>query len=70
MVVGDNESTTTKMQANHWQLCSGTTWGASPDGAHPGLHPKPLDAVIGQVATSYCPGSRHGRRIRMKHTKH
>ena len=60
MVVGDNESTTTKNAGESLAI----------DGAHPGLHPKPLDAVIGQVATSYCPGSRHGWRIRMKHTKH
>jgi len=24
-------------------------WGTSPDGAHPGLHSKPLDVAIGQV---------------------
>ena len=46
-----------------WQ-CSGTTRGASPDGAHPGLHLKPLDAAISRVLTSYCPGGRHGRRFR------
>ena len=36
-----------KKQANRWQFwlswqCSGTTRGVSPDGAHPGLHSKPL----------------------------
>ena len=46
-----------KMKANHWQ-CSNTTWGTSPDGAHPGLHLKPLDASIGQMPAPYCPGGR------------
>ena len=47
MIVGNNETTTQqKMQANHWRFqlswrCSGTAWGASSDGAHPGLHSKP-----------------------------
>ena len=44
--------------------CSGTMRGASPDGAHPGLHSKPLDAAIGRVPAPYCPGGRHGRRFR------
>ncbi len=37
-----------------------------PDGAHPGLHSKPLDAAIGQeVLAPYRPGGgRHGPRIR------
>jgi hypothetical protein len=48
--------------------CGGTTRGTSPKGAPPGLHSKPLDAAIGQVPAPYCPGSRHGQRIRMKHT--
>ena len=60
-----------KMQANRrrfrwsWR-CSGTTRGASPDGAHPGLHSKPLDAAIGRVPAPYRPDGRHGRRIRIK----
>jgi len=75
MVVGDNKLTTTKMQTNCWQFrwpwrCSGTTQGALPDGAHPGLHLKPLDAAIGQVPVPYRPGGRHGRRFQIKHTKH
>jgi len=41
-----------------------TTRGASPDGAHPGLHSKPLDAAIGRVPAPYRPGGRHGRRFR------
>ncbi len=53
MAVGKNKTTTTKNAgANRWQFrlpcgCGGTTQGASPDGTHPGLHSKPLDAVIG-----------------------
>ena len=31
--------------------------GASPDGAHPGLHSKPLDAAIGRVPAPYCPAA-------------
>jgi hypothetical protein len=58
-----------KMQMNQWQFrlpwrCSGTTRGALPDGAHPGLHSKPLDAAIGRVPAPYRPGGRHGRRFR------
>jgi hypothetical protein len=75
MVVGNNKLTATKMQANQWQFrlpwqCSGTTQGASPDGTHPGLHSKPLDAAIGQVPAPYHPGGHHGQRILIKHTKH
>ena len=60
------------MQANWWQFwlpwqCSGTTRGTSPDRVHPGLHSKPLDAPIRQVPAPYCPGGRHGQRIRIKH---
>ena len=57
-----------KMQANCCQFrlpCGfgGKTRGASPDGAHQGLHWKPLDAAIGQVPALYYPGGRHGRQI-------
>jgi hypothetical protein len=45
-------------------------WGTSPDGAHPGLHSKPLDAAIGRVHAPYRPGGHHGQRIRSKNTKH
>ena len=31
---------------------------------------KPLDAAIGGVPVPYRPDGRHGRRIRIKHTKH
>jgi hypothetical protein len=33
------------------------------DGAHPGLHLKPLYAAIGQVPAPHCPGGRHGRQF-------
>jgi len=38
-------------------------WGALPDGAHPGLYLKPLDAIIGQVPAQYRLGGRHGEQI-------
>ena len=68
------KSTTTKMQANRrrfrwpWR-CSGTTLGAFPDGAHPGLHSKPMDAAIGRVLASHRRGGRHGRRFQKKNHK-
>jgi hypothetical protein len=31
--------------------------GALPNGAHPWLHTKPLDAAIGQVPAPYCPAA-------------
>jgi len=34
-----------------------------PNRARPGLHWKPLDAVIGQVPAPYRPGGCHGQRI-------
>ncbi len=40
--------------------------GASPNGLHPWLHVKPLDAAIGQVPTPHCPGGRHGWRFWIK----
>ena len=40
--------------------CSSTMQGTSPDGAHPGLHLKPLDAAILQVPVPYRSDSRHG----------
>ncbi len=39
--------------------------GASHDGAHPGLHSKPLDAAIGRVLASHRRGGHHGRRLRI-----
>ncbi len=61
-----------KMQAN-WQRFQSpcrrgnTAQFASPNGAHPWLHAKPLDAAIGQVPTPYCPGGCHGQWFWMKH---
>ena len=64
--IGDNKnagkSTTISMaMAMQRYDASGTTRGASPDGAHPGLHSKPLDAAIGRVPVPYRPNGRHGR---------
>jgi hypothetical protein len=75
MVVANNEIDETKNAGKLTTISMAmamqhTTRGASPDGAHPGLHSKPLDAAIGRVPAPYCPGGRHGRRIRIKHTKH
>ena len=60
-----------KMQANQQQFRSpchqdNMEQGASPNGAHPWLHAKLLDAAIGQVPAPYCPGSRHGQQFQMK----
>ena len=46
------------MQANCWQFrlpskCDGLIQVTSPDGAHPGLHTKPLDAAIGCMLASH-----------------
>jgi hypothetical protein len=76
MVVGSNELTATKNAgelmaisiAMAMQWC--TTQGTLPNRAHPGLHSKPLDSAIGQVHALYHPGSHHGQRIQIKHTKH
>ncbi len=59
------------MQADWQRFGSPCRWGntarcASPNGAHPWLHRKPLDAAIGWVPAPYCPGSRHGWRFWMK----
>ncbi len=61
-----------KMQANGQQLWSPCCQGniarfALPNGAHPWLHAKSLDATIGRVPMPYCPSSRHGWRFQMKH---
>jgi hypothetical protein len=52
------------MQANWQQIwspcCRGNTaLCASPNGVHPLLHAKPLDAAIGWVPAPYCPGGCH-----------
>jgi hypothetical protein len=44
---------------------------ALPNGAHPWLHAKLLDASIWQVPAPYCPSGRHAQRIQKKTvTKH
>jgi hypothetical protein len=53
-----------KMQLNCWQFLlqcksGGMMQGTSPDGTHPVLHVKPLDAAIGRVPATH----RHGRQI-------
>jgi hypothetical protein len=75
MIVGDNESTATKNagESTTISMAMAIQWydaGQSPDGAHPGIHLKPLDAAIGRVPAPYRPDGRHGRLIRIKHTKH
>jgi hypothetical protein len=66
MLVGNNESTTTKnvgellailIAMQMWRYNAGT----SPGGAHTGLHLKPLDDAIGQVPAPDHPGGRHGQ---------
>ena len=44
--------------------------GASPDGSHPGLHSKPVDAAIRRVLASHCHGGRHGLTILVENTQH
>ncbi len=72
MVVGNNESTTTKnadeslaismaMAMQRYDVRRIIQWSTSR------LHSKPLDTAIGQVPTSYCPGGCHGRRFCIKH---
>ena len=65
MVVGNNESTTTKnadeslaismaMAMQRYDVRRIAQWNTSR------LHSKPLDAAIGQVPALYCPGGHHG----------
>ncbi len=65
MVVGNNESTTTKnadkslaismaMAMQRYNARRIARWSTSR------LHSKPLDAAIGQVPASYRPGGHHG----------
>ncbi len=61
-----------KMQANWRQFWSPCRQGdmalcTLPDGVHPWLDAKPLDAAIGRVPAPYCPGGRHVWRFWMKH---
>jgi hypothetical protein len=68
MVAGNNELTTTKiadelleismaMAMQRYNARHIARWSTSR------LHSKPLDAAIGRVPASYCPGGRHGRRF-------
>jgi len=68
--IGDNRNAVKSTTISMAMAMQGTTRGASPDGAHPGLHLKPMDATIGQVLALHCHGSRYGQRFRIKHTKH
>jgi len=73
--VGDNEIGNDRNKGESLAISiamamSGTTWGASPNRARPGLHWKPLYAAIGQEPAPYCPGSRHGQQICYYNTKH
>ena len=72
MVVGNNESAPTKNEGELLAILIAMRmpWDTSPDRAHPGLHSEPLDAAIRRVPAPYCPGGRHGRRIRWNNTKH
>jgi hypothetical protein len=47
----------------------GCNGGASPNGAHPLLHVKPLDAAIRQMLTLYCPGAATVDDFEMKKNK-
>ncbi len=60
-----------QIHVKRWQFrwpCGygGAMRGASPDGAHPWPHAKPLDATIGQVPAPYHLGGCHGWRFWMK----
>ncbi len=60
-----------KIHVKRWQFrwpCGygGAMRSALPDGVHPWLHVKPLDAAIGKVPTLYCPSGRHCRKFWMK----
>ncbi len=61
MVVGNNESTTTKNVGESLAISIAVQMRQYDA---PGPHWKPLDAAIGKVPAPYCPGGRHGQRIR------
>ncbi len=57
-----------KIHVKRWQfqrpyIYGGAMQGTLPDGAHPWLHAKPVDAAIGRVPVPYCLGSCHGQRF-------
>ncbi len=68
---GQQQNQQLQMQAN-WQqfwspCCRGNMARCTlPNGAHPWLHMKPLDAAFGRMPTPHCPGGRHGWRFQMK----
>jgi len=62
MVAGNNKLMATN-NAGKSPVISTAMRVCSPNGAHLGLHPKPLDAAIGQVPAPYRPGGRHGPQI-------
>ena len=71
--MGDNEIDNDKNEGKLLAILiamaiSGTTQGASPDRARPGIHWMPLDAAIGQMPEPYRPGGRHGQQIRWNNT--
>ncbi len=60
-----------KIHVKRWQFWWSCGYGgamrsASPNGAYPWLHAKPLDAAIRWVPVLYCPGGCHGWRFQMK----
>ena len=62
MIVGDNESTATKNagESTTISMAMAIQWydaGRSPDGAHPGLHLKPLDAKLGECLPRIAPAA-------------
>jgi hypothetical protein len=65
--VGDNKSATAKNAGKLAILIAirmrQYNAGYITDGAHPGLHSKPLDVAIERVLVPYLPGGRHGQRI-------
>jgi hypothetical protein len=72
MVMGDNGINNDKKCRqidDNIDRRSDTAQCALPNGAHPWLHEKSLDAAIGRVPASYPPGGRHGQRCR-KEKKH
>ncbi len=72
------KSMTTKIHIKRWWfrrpcIYGGAIRGLLPNGAHPQIHAKPLDAAIRQVPAPYCPDSYHGWRLQKEEktlTKH
>jgi hypothetical protein len=68
MLVGNNALAMTKKAGESLaiSIAMRMRWYDAPDGAHPGLHPNPLDAAIGRVLSSHRRGGRYGQRFRSK----